>query len=974
MNQNVFIRRACMSLMFSMLCLLSLAQTHQVSGIVKDVTGEPVIGVNVSVQGTGNGSITDLDGKFAIPNVKEKDVLIVSYIGYLTQSIPVGKQTSFTITLKEDAQALDEVVVVGYGVQKKRDLSGAVSSVKSRDITAIPTTNALEALQGKVAGLDLTSSSGKAGAELSFTIRGERSLKASNKPLILVDGVDYGTTLDINPSDIESIEVLKDASSTAIYGTRGANGIIIVTTKKGKTGKSKVSLNAFASVNMISSYPSIMNGAEYAQLKREAYRDQTTNEYLPDDQVFTVAQELEYVREGVSTDYRDLMMSNGFNQNYELSISGGTDKTQHNISLGYKRLNARVALDHELLKTLKIGTSITYTYKDQNTRRDPLNMCNKIVPLSKPYDENGEVVRFPAPGYNSQTNPLVDVEGAIKDNTKGTRFFGSLYANWNITKDLLFRTTLGVDAQNSRRGYYCSANSLDGEGKDSKSLKEHTIQSGITWENILTYSKILGEHDFQIMGGTSTIYKSKEYTLASGKGQTYGGNIYHNLASNTKEVMIDSYLQEENLASFFGRVNYKFMDRYILTASLRADGSSLLASGHKWGYFPSVALAWRMNEEAFLKNIDNLSNLKLRLSWGESGQSAIDPYQTIGLLGSSTYSFNNELASGLYPKTMSNKNLTWETTSVFDLGVDFGLFNNRLSGSLDIYKSYTRNVLMNRKIPSTNGYSDVMENIGKTENFGIDITLNSVNIQKKNFTWTTDFTLSHNKEKIKELASGALRDEANSWFVGEAFQVFYDYKKIGIWQLDEAEEAAKNGQIPGDIKIQDTNDDGEITPEDRVIYSKRPKVTFGINNAFTIHDFEFSFFIYSRLGQWIDYEFNRGYKPDGLENSSNVDYWTPENPTNDFPRPNRFYGFGKTRYSSTLKYEKGSFVKIRDITLAYNLPAKALKNIGLDRVRIYATAKNFFTFSSIENYDPERGGGISFPMTKQLVFGVNLDF
>lgn len=986
MNQKVCIQRMFMSLIFSVMYLLSFAQTRQISGMVKDMSGEPVIGVNVSVKGTGNGSITDLDGKFTIPNVKEKDVLVVSYIGYLTQSVSVGKQTSFIITLKEDTQALDEVVVVGYGVQKKRDLSGAVSSVKSRDITAIPTTNALEALQGKVAGLDLTASSGKAGADLSFTIRGERSLKASNAPLILVDGIDYGTTLDINPSDIESIEVLKDASSTAIYGTRGANGIIIVTTKKGKAGKSKVSLNAFASINMISS-PSIMNGAEYAQLKREAYRDQTTNEYLPDEQVFTVAQELEYVREGVSTDYRDLMMSNGFNQNYELSITGGTEKTQHSISLGYrgenglfkndnyKRLNARVALDHKLLENLKIGTNITYTYKDQNTRRDPLNMCNKIVPLSKPYDENGEVVRFPAPGYNSQTNPLVDdVDGAVKDNTKATRFFGSLYANWNITKDLLFRTTLGVDVRNKRRGYYCSANSLDGEGKDSKSLKEHTIESGITWENVLTYSKILGEHDFQIMGGTSTIYKSKEYTLASGKGQTYGGNIYHNLASNTKEVMIDSYLNEEKLASFFGRVNYKFMDRYILTASLRADGSSLLADGHKWGYFPSVAVAWRMNEESFLKGFDELSNLKLRLSWGESGQSAIDPYQTVGLLGSSTYSFNNDLASGLYPKTMSNKNLTWETTSVFDLGVDFGFFNNRLSGSVDVYKSYTRNVLMNRKIPSTNGYTEVMENIGKTENFGIDVALNSVNIQKKNFTWTTDFTLSHNKEKIKELASGALRDEANSWFVGEAFQVFYDYKKIGIWQLDEADEAAKNGQKPGDIKIQDTDGNGEITPEDRVIYSKRPKVTFGINNSFTIHDFEFSFFIYSRLGQWIDYEFNRGYKPDGLENSSNVDYWTPENPTNNFPRPNRFYGFGKTRYSSTLKYEKGSFVKVRDVTLAYNIPSKVLASLGLGRARIYATAKNFFTFSSIDNYDPERGGGISFPMTKQLVFGVNLDF
>ena len=977
MNQKVCIQRMFMSLIFSVMYLLSFAQTRQISGMVKDMSGEPVIGVNVSVKGTGNGSITDLDGKFTIPNVKEKDVLVVSYIGYLTQSVSVGKQTSFIITLKEDTQALDEVVVVGYGVQKKRDLSGAVSSVKSRDITAIPTTNALEALQGKVAGLDLTASSGKAGADLSFTIRGERSLKASNAPLILVDGIDYGTTLDINPSDIESIEVLKDASSTAIYGTRGANGIIIVTTKKGKAGKSKVSLNAFASINMISSYPSIMNGAEYAQLKREAYRDQTTNEYLPDEQVFTVAQELEYVREGVSTDYRDLMMSNGFNQNYELSITGGTEKTQHSISLGYrgenglfkndnyKRLNARVALDHKLLENLKIGTNITYTYKDQNTRRDPLNMCNKIVPLSKPYDENGEVVRFPAPGYNSQTNPLVDdVDGAVKDNTKATRFFGSLYANWNITKDLLFRTTLGVDVRNKRRGYYCSANSLDGEGKDSKSLKEHTIESGITWENVLTYSKILGEHDFQIMGGTSTIYKSKEYTLASGKGQTYGGNIYHNLASNTKEVMIDSYLNEEKLASFFGRVNYKFMDRYILTASLRADGSSLLADGHKWGYFPSVAVAWRMNEESFLKGFDELSNLKLRLSWGESGQSAIDPYQTVGLLGSSTYSFNNDLASGLYPKTMSNKNLTWETTSVFDLGVDFGFFNNRLSGSVDVYKSYTRNVLMNRKIPSTNGYTEVMENIGKTENFGIDVALNSVNIQKKNFTWTTDFTLSHNKEKIKELASGALRDEANSWFVGEAFQVFYDYKKIGIWQLDEADEAAKNGQKPGDIKIQDTDGNGEITPEDRVIYSKRPKVTFGINNSFTIHDFEFSFFIYSRLGQWIDYEFNRGYKPDGLENSSNVDYWTPENPTNEWARID-----SSTGGNSFSVYRKKSFIRLDNISVGYNVPSRWITKLGLGSLRVYANVRNVAVWApDFKLWDPEN----SSPTPRTYTFGINV--
>lgn len=965
---------------------MAYGQSKKITGLVSDGNNEPLIGVNVSVKGSTTGTITDFNGQYSLDVPSPTSLLVFSYIGYVTQEITVGNQTVINVTLAEDNKTLDEVVVVGYGVMKRRDLSGSISSVKSKEITAVPTTNALEALQGKIAGLDLTSSSGKAGAEIDFTVRGERSLKASNKPLILVDGIDYGTTLDINPSDIESIEVLKDASSTAIYGTRGANGIIIVTTKKGRTGKSKVSLNAFVSSNMVSSYPEMMNTEQYARLKREAYRNQTTNEYADDKDVFAPL-ELEYLEQGVYTDYRDLMMKNGFNQSYELAVSGGNDKTQHNISVGfrdeqglfknddYMRLNTRVALDHQLSNTVKIGTNIVYTYKDQNTRRDPLNMVNKIVPISKPYDENGELILYPAPGYIAQMNPLADdVDGAIKDNTLSTRFFGSLYANWNITKDLLFRTTFGADMANRRRGYFCAANTLDGEGKESQSSKEITTNNNITWENILTYSKVIDIHEFQVMGGTSTIYKKEEYTLAKGKSQTYDENIYHNLGSNEKEITIGSYLKEEKLASFFGRVNYKLMDRYILTASLRADGSSLLAKGKKWGYFPSVALAWRINEEGFLKDIESISNLKLRLSWGESGQSAIDPYQTIGLLGTSTYSFNNLPSFGLYPKTMSNKNLTWETTSAYNVGIDFGFINNRISGSVDVYKTFTRDILMNRKIPSINGYAEVMENVGKTENFGIDVSINTMNIVKKNFSWNTDITISHNKEKIVELASGNLRDEANAWFVGEPFKVYYDYKKVGIWQTNEAEEAKKHEQLPGDIKVQDTNGDGAITPEDRIVYSRRPKVTFGINNTFSIYDFEFSFFLYGRYGQYIDYEFNRGYKPDGLENGSNVDYWTPENPTNAFPRPNKGKSAAKTTYFQTLKYADGSFLKIRDITLAYNLPKKTLSTIGIERLRLYATAKNFFTFSKIDNYDPERGGGISFPMTKQLVFGLNLEF
>lgn len=960
---------------------------RKVTGVVTDVNNEPLIGVSIAIQGNSGGTITDFDGRFTLDEVDPNATLVFSYIGYITQKVTVGNQQVLNVQLKEDNQTLEEVVVIGYGVQKKRDMTGSVASIKSKDITAIPTTNALEALQGKVAGLDLTTSSGQAGSTPNFTIRGERSLTASNAPLILVDGIDYGTSLDINPTDIESIEVLKDASSTAIYGTRGANGIIMITTKKGKEGKSKVSLNAFVSSTMITDYPDIMNADEYARYKREAYRDRTTGKYADDAAVFA-PEELAYMENGYDTNYRDLLMHNGFNQNYEISVSGGNTKTKHNISLGYRseeglfkdddyqRFNARVALDHQLFDNVQIGTNIIYAYVDKNNRYSPLNMANKIVPISKPYDDEGNLVMYPSPGYNTQMNPLIDdQEGMRVDNTIQERFFGSLYLNWNITKDILFRTTLGLNSVNERRGFFCDKNSLQGSAKDSQSYKEHTMTRNLTWENVLTYSKDFSDiHSFQAMVGTSTIMNSKEYTYAGGKGQVYSDNWFHNLYSNEKEITIKSSLVDQNLASFFGRVNYKLMDRYMLTASLRADGSSVFAPGKKWGYFPSVALAWRINEESFLKNVEAISNLKLRLSWGESGQCAINPYQTSGLLGTSTYSFNNEVAYGFYPKTMSNKELTWETTTQYNVGLDFGFFNNRISGSIDAYKSQTRNILMDRMIPSINGYASVMENIGKTESTGVDFSLSTVNVRHKNFSWFSDFSLSHNREKIKELASGQLKDEANAWFVGKPFKVFYDYKKIGIWQSGEEAAAALNGQEPGDIKVQDTDGDGSITTDDRIIYSQRPDVTFGFNNTFNYKGFDLSVFLYARLGQWISYDYNTTYRINALENGGNVDYWTPENPTNAFPRPNKNKSYTQVTYYSTLKYEDGSFFKIRDITLGYTFQPDLLKHLKLSKLRVYATAKNFFTFSKIDNYDPEQGGSISFPMTKQLVFGLNVEF
>ncbi len=962
-------------------------QIKNINGIVTDENGDPMIGVTVKEDGTDNVAVTDLDGKFSLKNVAGDDAkLTLSYIGYIQQSVKAETGT-MEISMVPDNQSLDEVVVVGYGVQKKRDLTGSISSLKQKDIVAIPTTNVLESMQGKIAGLDLTVSSGQAGASPTFTIRGERSLTASNAPLILVDGIDYGSDVDINPSDIESIEVLKDASSTAIYGTRGANGIIMITTKKGKSGKSRVSFNAFLSSTMVTDYPDIMNAEEFAKYRREAWRDRTTGEYADDADAFG-PEELEYLNNGYYADYIDMLMHDGFNQSYELSVSGGNDKTRHFISLGYrsengifkddgyKRYNSRVSVDHNLFKNVQVGANVIYSYIDKDNRYSPLNQARKINPISKPFDDEGNIVSYPSPGYNSQMNPLLDDQPGMRtDNTISERFFGSLYLNWNITKDLFFRTTFAWNSVNQRRGFYCAKGSLQGGDVDSQSYKEHSSSRDMTWENVLTWTKDFAKvHNIQLMAGTSTIMNTDEYTKASGKDQPYGDNLFHNLASNEKEIAIDSYLNEQNLVSFFGRVNYKLMDRYLFTASLRADASSVFADGNKWGYFPSVALGWRINEEAFMKNIKAISNLKLRLSWGESGQCAIDPYQTMGLLGTSTYSFNNGVAYGYYPKTMANKDLTWETTSQYNIGLDFGFFNNRISGSIDVYKAETRNVLMNRNIPSINGYKSVMENIGRTSSTGIDFSLSTINIMTKDFTWSSDFTLSHNKEKIKELASGRLKDEANAWFVGEAFKVFYDYKKVGIWQLDEAAEAAKNGQEPGDIKVADVNGDGEITPDDRVIYSQRPDVTLGFNNSFKYKDFDLSIFLYARLGQWISYEYNSSYRINAQENGANVDYWTPENPTNAFPRPDKNKSYNQVMYYSTLQYEKGSFLKIRDITLGYTLPKSLLKKIKIQKLRVYCTAKNFFTFSGIDNYDPEAGGSISFPMTKQLVFGLNLEF
>ncbi|WP_083580598.1 TonB-dependent receptor [Bacteroides ilei] len=965
----------------------------KVQGRVLDVNGESVIGATIKENGTTNGTITDFDGNFNLETFYNA-ILDISYVGYKTQQVKAQNEKHLSIILREDTEALDEVVVIGYGTMKKSDLTGAISSVKTADITATPTTNALKSLQGKVAGLDIVQSSGQPGSTVSLTLRGNRSLKADNQPLVLVDGIDYGSLVDINPTDIESIEVLKDISSTAIYGTKGANGVIIITTKSGKKGqRTKVDFNAYVSIKNKAKYPRMMNGPEYAQLKREAYRTTNAaapNQYMDDALIFN-AEELDYLDKGYWVDWQDLILGTGLTQNYEISMTGGTEKTSYSVSLGFqndhgllkndvlKRYNGRISLDHKVNQLINVGVNASYTFKDQDKRQNPLNLANKIPCIGRAYDDEGNFILNPAPGSSSTYSPLCDEQpGAYEDNIRSKRLFASGYINLNIGAGFTFKSTIGIDIHDSREGIFKGKNTVQNLGEKTTSSIQSDNDYRYTWDNVLNYSKMFGKHGLTTMIGSSTTSYGSESVVASGANQASSLTSFHDLGANTDSKEISSNLVETKMVSFFGRINYKFNERYLLQASLRADGSSVLAEGHKWGYFPSASVAWRIIEENFMKNQKIFNNLKVRLSWGVAGNSAIDAYATLGGLSKSVYAFGNTPVYGYYPSAIENRDLTWEKTATWNLGLDFAILNNRVSGTLDLYTSQTSDLLLPSLLPNSTGFTSVMQNVGKVDNKGIEATLNTIWFQSQKFTWTTDWTFSLNREKIKELNNGVSRDEGNLWFVDSPTKVFYDYKKIGIWQLGEEKEAeAFGGFKPGDIKVADmsskgTTGEGVFSTDDRVIFSRVPKYTFGITNNITFKDFDVMFFIYGRIGQYVKDAYTQLYKPSALENSAPVNYWTPENPTNDYPRPNSSYSTNNYLLQSSLAYRKASFVKIRDITLGYTLPQRLSTKLHVSKLRVYCSLNNFVTFTKFPNYDPESDGSLDFPLAKQVLFGINL--
>ena len=968
------------------------AQNKNVSGTVLDNSGQPVIGASIVVVGQSKlGTVTDIDGKFSIAIPATSKKIEVSYIGMVSQVIEAKAGTPMKIIMKDNLKDLDEVVVIGYGVVKKRDLTGSMTSIKSEDIVATPTTNALESLQGKVAGLDMTKSSGQTGSGLSFSIRGNRSLNASNTPLIIVDGIPYGTDIDINPNIIESMEILKDASSTAIYGSRGANGVILITTKKGTQGKTKVTYNGYYSTNSVAAYPERMNLQEWANFKREAYKaDGQWASEADDAKIFGSAYDA--VKSNQDVDWVDLLMKDGSQTSHSISISNGSEKTSFNLAFEYmkeqglvkldnlSRYNTTLGISHKVTKDFKLNFNMVYTFQNQNIRRDPLNRAIYESPYGDVYNEDGSI--NPLPFNDGQTiSPIAEeAAGVYKNNRRTSHLVGNIGANWNIIKNLTLTSTFGLDRKDVRNGHFADQYTHDGAGDYSVADATNETEMNWSWENTLNYNFKIDKHDFSVMAGNALYQNEAETYTGSGHDIISPSMLFYNLGALQNSQKISSNYIKTTMASFFGRINYKFNEKYLLTLTFREDGSSVLASKHKWGFFPSAAFAWRMKEEKFLKDVEWLYNLKLRLSYGISGNSAVSAYQTQGGLGKTMYSFiNNGVeggAYGYYPALTPNTALGWEKTATTNFGIDFGFLNNRISGSIDLYYQNTYDLLMQKKVPTSTGYSISWDNIGKTENKGVEIVLNTANIVNKDFKWNTDLTFTLNREKIKELADGSDRDISNGWFVGHPIKTHYGLKKLGIWQLNETEEAAKYGEKPGRIKIYDKNKDLKIDNDnDRVILgSEVPDFVMGMNNTFRYKDFDLRVFMYWRQGQTLHaeaagYGSFRNQGDPGLK----FNYWTEDNPTNDFPRPEKSFSSSDPRLES-LGYVDGSYLKIKEITLGYSLPKTWISKINASKVRVYCSLKNFFTFSHFDNYDPERGGSLSYPMTKQAVFGLNVEF
>lgn len=978
-----------------------------VSGKVVDANGDPVIGATVLEKGTSNGTVTDYDGNFNL-NVADGAQLEVSYIGFKSQNVKAVYGKNLAVTLKEDSELLDEVVVVGYGTMKRADLTGAISTVSNESLIKGGKASPIASMQGTVPGVNIVRTRNKPGSSYEINIRGLASISGSTSPLIVIDGMPGADLESINPDDIEKIDILKDASSTAIYGSRATNGVIIVTTKKGIAGKSNIAYNGYVGVKTYTNRPDFMNGDEFLQFVRESYRASKGNgEYVPDGQIFTDASELKAVNERNYYDWVKALSSPALITNHSISANGGNDMARYSFSGGYyfedgmidtqsyTRYNLKSTADISPNDKISFGGSIYLTHSIQergngNVLVDMLRMR----PTQHPVDLiTGETVyRFSG---NNMMNPLTTLENEFYT-TKVINVLANAYLSIKPINGLELKSSFSPNLIANQIGtfYDVWSKEMGGGANGGKSSYDKGNYTNWIWDNIISYNFKKGIHGLNIVGVFSLQKNITEELEGAVKDLKYA-SLWYNLAGGAMTSLSSKYIQT-SLASYLGRINYNLMDKYLFTASLRYDGSSRLADGNKWSLFPSFAVAWRLSEESFMKT-DWLSNLKIRLSYGQTGNDNVSAYQTEGILSGVKYaSFGNNNVIGYVPGNLRNLELGWERTNEYNIGIDYGFLGNRILGSIEYYNRLTTDLIMSKALPVHLGYSGVNDNVGSVRNSGVEFVINTENVKTKDFSWRTTFSIAHNKNKIIDLdykedlgvyaseLSGKQGDFKNKWIIGEPININLVYQSDGVWQLDEAEEASKYGQKPGQYKIKDINGDYTINDKDLIIYGKRsPDITGGFTNSFLYKGFDLSIHAYYSFGAKEAGYFTENYLP-GNEtfNALDVNYWTPENPSNDYAQPGNVgpYSGGVGVVSKEGKYSRQclstDFIKIAYITLGYTFDKKIIRN-NVNKLRIYATVQNPFTITKYMGIDPEYpsgwGGNTDF-MTSNFILGVNVSF
>lgn len=971
----------------------------QIKGSVTDASKEPLIGVVIQVEGEDtNGSVTDVDGKFTL-NVAENSVLKISYLGFLPKQVKVGSQDEFNIVLEESDKQLEEVVVVGYGSQKKSDLTGGIVSIGKEKLEMVSTSNLMDRISGQVAGFNVTTENATPGQDQTLRVRGENSLSANNNPLIILDGIPYNGSLnDINPDIIENMTILKDASSAAIYGSRAANGVILIQTMKGKKGEAHVTYRGQVGFSEPEQRLDMMDGGEYLRFMQDTkrYKYGWTDDKLNPENILS-ASELENYKKGYQNNWQDIIFRTAFTMNHQIAISGGTDNTTYMASVSHlsqegvmanskmTRENIALNITQVLNKWLTIGVGTQYVQREVGGVTPNIEHGLKQSPYGPLRNENGNYFDYPTNGQTLMPNPMSNVN-ADSDNTSRNFFLNAFAEAILPLKGLSLRTNFGYNYRSNFTGTYYGRNTLDGKKVNGRAMVYNTHSWDYTWENLIKYNRDFGAHKVDLTGLFSIQQTEKKYAAQTGENFVNDESSYYNMAAAESNKTITSSLTETAMVSYMLRMNYSYAGKYLLTLTGRSDGYSAFGDNNKYAFFPSVAAAWNISSENFMdKTTPWLNMLKLRVSYGSNGNQAISPYQTLDRLHLNYYIWGDKgsAANGAYLSNdgIGNPDLKWETTKTFNTGVDFSLFKSRLNGNIEFYVANTSDLLMVRTVPIMNGYSKIWDNVGKTRNIGVEVSLNSTNVETKDFTWNTSLNFSLNRDKIVDLRGDKKDDITNKWFIGKPLRVYYDYNVTGLWQEgdkftytaeDGTEKEIQPGAKPGSAKLEDVDNNGYINSDDKkIIGSKMPSFLMSIGNRFTYKNFYASFLLNGTFNVTRELnEANIGSWSYGIYNYlSGKDYWTPENPNAEYA------SLEYTPYDGHSFYKKLTYIQLKNITIGYNFQKNFLNKLGVSDININLSANNVYTFCGTRSFlNYENSWMASYPTARSYILGLNLTF